>query len=122
MVDVTTGAQPKSPQRGRDIKGRFIKGNRHSKGNAGGRPMNYAADYMERMRERLTLDEWDAVISKAIEQAKDGDNRARTWLASYVMGQPVQQVIADVSGTRDRLLQVLGMIEESLPEVGEGGT
>ena len=120
MADATA----QQPKPGRDIKGRFVQGNTASRGNPSGlrgRPKTYAADYLDAMKEELTPAKWQGIIRKAIEQALDGDHRARTFLAAYVMGQPVQQVIADVTGSRDKLLQVLGDIERSLLEVEDSG-
>jgi hypothetical protein len=106
---------------GRTIKGRFTKGNKAGKGNNGGRPKAYAADYLEEFKGEVSMAQWRGIVAKAVEQALNGEHRARTFIASYILGQPVQQVVADVSGTRDRLLKVMGMIEEALPEVGDSG-
>jgi hypothetical protein len=43
------------------------------------------------MRDELTPDQWREIVAKAIEQALDGNPRARTRPAAYVMGQPVQR-------------------------------
>ncbi len=120
MTDTSNAAQPK-PARGRDIKGRFVKGNAAGKGNNGGRPKAYAADYLEEFKGEVSMAQWRGIVAKAVDQALNGEHRARTFIASYILGQPVQQVVADVSGTRDRLLKVMGMIEEALPEVGDSG-
>jgi len=123
VVDSLAQAQtpaPASPHPGRAANGRFTKGNKAAKGGGGGRPHSYAQDYQAEMREVLDMATWRGIVKKAVEQALDGDNRARTFIAAYVMGQPVQQVVADLTGSRDRLMSVLGEIEASLPEVDEG--
>jgi len=124
VVDSPNPAQTQPPavsRPGRAANGRFAKGNKAAKGGGGGRPHAYAQDYQAEMRSALDMATWRGVIDKAIAQALDGDNRARLFLASYVMGQPVQQVVADLTGSRDRLMSVLGEIEASLPEVEDGG-
>ena len=70
----------------RDERGRFVKGN-----NGGpGRPRNAEA-YLEVTRSHVTLGDWAQIIDKAVDQAKRGNAEARKWLASYVIGMPVQR-------------------------------
>jgi len=38
------------------------------------------------MRRRLKASDWEAIVKKAIEQAKDGDSKARDWLAQFIFG------------------------------------
>jgi hypothetical protein len=86
MTEQPTEEQKHPVLPGRTITGRFAKGNKVGKGNSGGRPKAYAQDYLDEMKGELTMPKWRGIIGKAIEQALDGDNRARTFLASYVMG------------------------------------
>jgi hypothetical protein len=34
------------------------------------------------------MESWRAIIAKAVEQARDGDPKAREWLADYLLGKP----------------------------------
>ncbi len=100
--------------------GRFLPGNRAGTGNPSGRrgrPKTYYAEYVDELHETLTLETWRKIIEKAIEQAVDGDHRARQFLASYAMGQPIQMIAADINGERERLSIVLDAIRDSLPLV-----
>lgn len=44
----------------------------------------------------VTPTRWAKVIIKAVDQAEEGDWRARKWLGDYLMGPPVQRVEAEV--------------------------
>jgi hypothetical protein len=39
------------------------------------------------MQER-TLEPWQAVVKRAVTDATDGDDKARQWLAAYLVGSP----------------------------------
>jgi hypothetical protein len=39
-------------------------------------------------KECVTQEEWKAIIAKGVEQAMDGDNKAREFLFSYAYGKP----------------------------------
>ncbi len=45
------------------------------------------ADYMAALGDRITLDDWRAIVGKAVEDAKGGDAQARAWVASCVLGK-----------------------------------
>lgn len=44
----------------------------------------------------VTSPKWASIILKAVDQAVEGDWRARKWLGDYLMGPPVQRVEAEV--------------------------
>jgi len=47
------------------------------------------------LTEVVTPEVWVAIVKRAVEDAKQGDARARAWLADYLIGRPVErQVIA----------------------------
>jgi len=72
----------------RDDKGRFIKGNKASPG----RPKREVErEYLDVMMGVVSLADWRAVVSKAVQQAKRGDGVARKWLSDYLMGTPIQR-------------------------------
>lgn len=76
----------------RDSKGRFIKG---ASGNPQGRlPKETEKTYLEVSQNTCTFDVWREITMKAVEQAKRGDARARQWLSDYLIGKPLQMVMA----------------------------
>jgi len=100
--------------------GRFIPGNKAGTGNPSGRrgrPKTYYTEYIDELHDTLTLEAWGRIIDKAIEQALSGDHRARQFLASYAIGQPIQMIAADINGERERSSIVLDAIRDSLPLV-----
>jgi hypothetical protein len=45
-------------------------------------------DYMGVLLDTVTLDDWQDVVSGALQAAKAGDPSARAWLAQYLVGKP----------------------------------
>lgn len=41
--------------------------------------------YLLRLARRVTLDDWDLIIDKAVTDAKEGDHRARDWISKTVL-------------------------------------
>lgn len=80
----------------RDDKGRFVKG--HGNTGAGRKKREVEESYLKIFRNAVTEDDWKAIIYKAIEQAKRGDNVARKFIADYLIGVPVQKVDAKFTG------------------------
>lgn len=68
--------------------GGFKKG---QSGNPGGRPA-HQQKYLKSLVKLVKQSDWQAVILKAIEQAKRGDKAARDFLADYCLGKPQQQL------------------------------
>jgi len=56
--------------------------------------------------------DWQAIVLKAIEQAKRGDKTARQWLADYIVGKPVQGVELDADG----VVRFIVEYEDGLPD------
>ena len=76
----------------RDSKGRFIKG---ASGNPQGRlPKRVEQNYLQVSEGVCTFDVWREITMKAVEQAKQGDARARQWLSDYLIGKPLQMIMA----------------------------
>ena len=73
----------------RDEKGRFVKGN---SGGPGRPPKEREERYYEITMTACTYKDWEAIIKKAIEQAKRGDAIARKWLSDFLVGTPDQNV------------------------------
>jgi hypothetical protein len=71
----------------RDERGRFTLGN---SGNPRGRsPRKVEQNYLDLAKHRCGKSEWQAIVEKAVDQAKGGDARARQWLSDYLIGKPV---------------------------------
>lgn len=69
----------------RDERGRFV-----SSGNPNGRAARKVeTEYLELAKRKCGKSEWLAIVETAIEQAKDGNARARQWLSDYLIGKPL---------------------------------
>ena len=87
----------------RDAKGRFAKG---ASGNPQGRlPKQIEQSYLQVSESVCTFDVWREIVMKAVEQAKQGDARARQWLSDYLIGKPISMVMA-VQEKQDTLITV----------------
>jgi hypothetical protein len=73
----------------RDEKGRFVKG--HADQGAGRKPKAIEEQYLEAFRASVSPDDWQAIIKRAVNDAKQGDAQARKFIADYMIGQPVQR-------------------------------
>lgn len=73
---------------GRDVKGRFVVGN---KGGPGRPAKEREERYFEITTHTVTYDEWCKIIEKAAEQARRGSHQARKFLADYLLGPPAQR-------------------------------
>ena len=64
-------------------------------GNPQGRlPKQVEQTYLQVSENVCSLDVWREIVVKAVEQAKRGDARARQWLSDYLIGKPLQMVMA----------------------------
>ena len=43
-------------------------------------------DYLAALSDQLSIERWENIVSKAIEDAENGDHRARDWIARYALG------------------------------------
>jgi hypothetical protein len=69
----------------RKTNGRFAAGNPGGPG----RPRRaIEREYLARLSDAVPLDAWQAIVERAVEDAKAGDARARDWLARYLVGEP----------------------------------
>ena len=65
-------------------------------GNPGGpgrprRPVE--REYLRALNEAVSLDDWKVVVQAALTQAKEGDGKAREWLARYLIGDDPPRLI-----------------------------
>lgn len=91
----------------RDENGRFLKG---VTGNPKGRPkVEREIQYYRILQTAVSLADWEAIVQKAVEQAKRGDAVARKWLADYLIGPPIERkelTGADGSALTIRILDI----------------
>jgi len=65
-----------------------------------GRPTRIKEEaYLKLMISAVEANDWLAITMKAVEQAKAGDHKARTWLSNYLIGVPVQRIAAQIKMT-----------------------
>ncbi|MBI1900480.1 MAG: hypothetical protein HYS13_05110 [Planctomycetia bacterium] len=68
---------------GRNANGKFAPGNLGGPG----RPRRAVErDYLAALSDAVSLDDWKAVVARAVADAKAGDARARDWLSRHVLG------------------------------------
>lgn len=67
---------------GRKQDGTFAVGNA---GGPGRPPRMIERTYLIAMSDRVTVDDWEAIVGKAVEQAKAGDATARAWLGNHLL-------------------------------------
>lgn len=105
------------PREGRLPDGRFKKGYVQPSGKLGGRPPRQRERrYMDIMNANVSEEDWAGIIRKAIEQALAGGARARTWLSNYLLGKPVERILAkvEVGAERFSVAERATAIEEML--------
>jgi hypothetical protein len=73
-------------------------GGRFATGNAGGpgRPRRAVeVEYLAALNEVVSIDDWKEIVLYAVREAKNGDPKAREWLAKYLVdgiGNPLFQL------------------------------
>ena len=80
-------------------------------GNPSGRPA-HQTKYLKSLVRLVKQDDWQAIIIKAIEQAKRGDKSARDFLADYCLGKPQQQVDLNT----DAVVRFIVQYADGLPD------
>lgn len=50
-------------------------------------------EYLKALREECSIEEWRIICKKAVDDAKDGDAKARQWLNDYLVGKPQPDAI-----------------------------
>lgn len=69
----------------RNEKGQFLAGN----SGGPGRPKRQTeASYLEVLLAACPPEKWQEIVERAVDDATGGDDKARAWLASYLIGRP----------------------------------
>jgi hypothetical protein len=68
---------------GRNDKGRYANGNQ---GGPGRPPLAREKDYLRVTVGGCSVDDWGAIVQRAVKDAKQGDPRARDWLSRHLIG------------------------------------
>jgi hypothetical protein len=72
-----------TPTNGRKPDGTFAPGNPGGPG----RPRRATETaYFRTLADTVTLEDWRAIVARAIDDAKAGDGKAREWLSRYTLG------------------------------------
>jgi hypothetical protein len=69
----------------RDANGRFRDGCRPGPG----RPRRAVErDYLATLADAVPMDRWRAIVDRAVDNASQGDAKARQWISEYLIGKP----------------------------------
>lgn len=79
----------------RDAHGHFAKGNPGSPGRA---PRTTEAAYLQAVAAACPPPKWKKVVERAVQDAIDGDARARDWLSHYLIGKPREAMPEAIGG------------------------
>ena len=103
----------------RDAKGRFVKG---WAGGPGRLPVVQEKKYLTVLQSAVEMDEWLKICKAAVEDAMDGDWRARDWLSKYLL-PPVQiwkaRVEEEYDPDIDKKITTISQILMQVHGVGE---
>jgi|ERR1017187_271567 hypothetical protein len=91
---------------GRDSAGKFAAGNTLGPG----RPARQTErSYVKVMMQNCSLEDWAAIVARAVADAKNGDGSARQWIGRFICGCPNKSTptfqdleIEAAAGTEDR--------------------
>jgi hypothetical protein len=86
----------------RDENGRFADGN---PGGPGRPRRTVEREYLAVLSEAVSLDDWGAVVARAVEDAKAGDARARDWLSKHMFGEK-PMTLTELAAKEERGLTV----------------
>jgi len=83
------------------------------------------AAYLKTLAEEVSVDDWRDIVRRAVDDAIDGDTKARQWLSNYLIGTPIRRVAQDINVrtqkfSEEERLQALKKLLDV--EGGYGGT
>jgi hypothetical protein len=81
----------------RDSNGRFSVGN---VGGPGRKTREIEREYLATMETIVSGEAWQAIVQRATQDAIGGDAKARSFIASYLLGQPVTRTEEPEQGDR----------------------
>jgi hypothetical protein len=84
---------------GRDGRGRFAQGWR---GGPGRPKRQVEEDYLEAFRRAVSIEDMVAIVETAVAQARDGNGRARDFIARYLL--PETSCVASGGGAEQRFI------------------
>lgn len=77
-----------SKHNGRNANGTFTKGNQHAKGH--GRPKRETElQYLEIAKGSISLESFQQICERAVQDAMGGDAQARTWITKLVFPEAI---------------------------------
>jgi hypothetical protein len=94
---------------GRNSNGTFGHGN---PGGPGRPRRGVEREYLAAFAAAVPLADWQAIIQKAVAEAKGGNARAREWLSKYLVGED-PLVLAELADELARLKADLGVGDET---------
>lgn len=99
-------------------RGCFAKGNKFGVGN---KYAQKAQKYKVIAYQAVTPKDWRDIVDKAIDDAKQGDFRARLWISELLLGKAKQTIDATIASRpaaeiSQQINEVLGMSTESNDE------
>jgi hypothetical protein len=88
---------------GRKADGTFTAGNT---GGPGRPPRATEMAYMRATMDGCSPADWQAIVAKAVEDAKAGDAKAREWLAIHLIGKVERQAPSPTIAAADELMGI----------------
>jgi hypothetical protein len=95
----------------RNDKGQFVKG---GPGGPGRPKKQVEQEYFDLTVGGVSPDDWQAIVKRAVKQAKEGNGYARSWLSDYLMGKPTQKT--EITGADGGPLTWKQFVEEARKE------
>ncbi len=93
----------------RNANGTFANGNA---GGPGRPPRQTEREYLRATLDGCSLDDWAAIVSRAVADAKAGDATVRAWLGRYLVGTPAHDAIRPHRLEKERLTDADPLSEE----------
>ena len=94
----------------RNPQGRFQPG---TKGGPGRPPRATEENYLLALVDACPLETWTEIVQKAVTDAREGDDRSRAWLASYLLGSPKGSAPSPSTALVGRLLGTDKVLESA---------
>ncbi len=69
-------------------------------------------DYLSVLLDTVTLDDWRDVVNNTLKAAKGGDDKARAWLAQYLMGKPATEAPTPLTVVVNQLSGADNLVEK----------